>query len=131
MTIAMSESLERVLVKLNMLTPSRDFNPAELGRMTEANLLRAGMTRGSLNELKDILRAKNLLLKNELPRRAYIPSERNVSIYRMRKSGATFREMGESHGISTTRARQIFFKMVRMKANRPLLSELLDRECCE
>lgn len=35
---------------------------------------------------------------------------RNMRIYRMRNSGATFRQIGESFSISTGRARQIYRK---------------------
>ena len=103
------------------ITSDDMLNLEKLSAMSDGEFLRIpNFGRKSLNELKELLKLERVHLNPNDP--LYItpfkPSkhhERNIEIYNMRKNGELLRVLGEKHGITRERVRQIFLKIQRIQ----------------
>lgn len=132
MIIPMSERLETGLSSNSLMRFGGCIDFDKLQQMTEGDLLRInGFGRKCLNELKCIMKVHGRFLRgNEAAKKDNgWPSDRNISIYKMRRSGARLKTVGDTFGISQERVRQICWKLDFMSQHDASLSDFLMKGC--
>ena len=108
-----------------------NINFEALSKLTEAEILRLpNCGRKSLNEIKVLLSAKSMTLgafyqKDREQQNSSWPSTRDMDIYRLRRSGLTYKKVGEKYGIGPARTSEICKKMERRMRHSQFLTNVL------